>query len=853
MSVAAPLQVSSAKPQSASLSVGGGLLQRKWACGSSKTLLTETREDCQSHALQDKLTIGASNDPLEIEADRVADQVLAASTHPVVTAVTPSIQRFVEQPAGQTDAVPTSIEHALTSPGSPLEPGLRHDMEQRFGYDFSRVRVHTGGAAEQSAQDINARAYTVGHHIVLGAGRSALNSHDGRRLIAHELVHVVQQSGTTVSRDPRKDKDRVPRPVTTVASCSYPVIQRQLASAESSALEPGVSNSSLDGLIERAAMSAARTIRSTLPMPIPESILAALMVAEAEFIRHGFRRLVREGAWRRITSRAAELLDPLAVLEFNGRYVWGVLKGLVSPVTGLLHLLGATLQFPWVALTWIREHAGQVPGLLDEAQALGNDFQRFVATASQTLGSLSNGDRLLEFAGAIFSATSTADETIERQLVAMARQKGREAADSLVDGLLNTPLPQMAETAGEIVGTVFIEVVMFLFSSGIGNLITRVGELVRALRPLSRGVMAFLDVAMLLGRLITQVEEIIGVLLSRTLLRPLMPLFEALEPLLGRMRQFARRLVGLSEASTRALARAGTGVVQEGTSASARAAERSPATEALPQPAPSPRASTMPPAPTPATTPPPTTMTEPAASTVPLQSAVSSTVEVPGPMRPPMTPPVEPPANPAPRASETPELRERWPDLERSVSAETELVQGPLDEGILAQRLRPQQSLPESLEAARQAGISDLVTGDGWVMTRADFPDVVPDRPLPMGSVAPPPLPTLGRRVSSSDVQNLEVRSDLLLTQDALSGSGARIVDVRIDQTQVTDVGTRAGTNRPDLQLTILRADLNGRRIFVEYDRSPPTRALDHARRILTNDPDAIVILKIIDFESGRR
>ena len=66
-------------------------------------------------------------------------------------------------------------------------------MEQRFGYDFSRVRVHSGSEAEQSAREVNARAYTVGHNLVFGPGQFAPETLDGRRLIAHELTHVVQQ------------------------------------------------------------------------------------------------------------------------------------------------------------------------------------------------------------------------------------------------------------------------------------------------------------------------------------------------------------------------------------------------------------------------------------------------------------------------------------------------------------------------------------------------------------------------------------------------------------------------------------------------------------------------------------
>ena len=100
------------------------------------------------------------------------------------------IQRFAEQSQGQFNA-PGSVDQALARVGRPLDPPLRKHMEQRFGYDFSRVRVHADAAAEQSARDVNADAYTVGHHIVFGAGRFAPGTHDGRRLIAHELTHVV--------------------------------------------------------------------------------------------------------------------------------------------------------------------------------------------------------------------------------------------------------------------------------------------------------------------------------------------------------------------------------------------------------------------------------------------------------------------------------------------------------------------------------------------------------------------------------------------------------------------------------------------------------------------------------------
>jgi hypothetical protein len=85
------------------------------------------------------------------------------------------------------------VHEVLGSPGQPLDPVARTFMEPRFGQDFSRVRVHTGTRAAQSARAVNASAYTVGSDIVFGEGRYAPHTNEGRGLLAHELTHTVQQ------------------------------------------------------------------------------------------------------------------------------------------------------------------------------------------------------------------------------------------------------------------------------------------------------------------------------------------------------------------------------------------------------------------------------------------------------------------------------------------------------------------------------------------------------------------------------------------------------------------------------------------------------------------------------------
>lgn len=170
------------------------VLQRKCACGNQTVGGGECTE-CGKRklGLQRKLAIGASNDPLEREADRVADQVMAAPVRSAVSDTPLRIQRYAGQATESVGTAPSSVDRVLTNSGRPLEPTLRQDMEQRFGHDFSQVRVHSGVAAEQSARDVSAHAYTAGNNVVFGEGRFLPRTNEGKRLIAHELTHVVQQ------------------------------------------------------------------------------------------------------------------------------------------------------------------------------------------------------------------------------------------------------------------------------------------------------------------------------------------------------------------------------------------------------------------------------------------------------------------------------------------------------------------------------------------------------------------------------------------------------------------------------------------------------------------------------------
>ena len=85
------------------------------------------------------------------------------------------------------------VNEVLRSPGQPLDAPTRTAMEIRFGHNFSKVRVHTNPKAAESARSVHAQAYTVGRQMVFGEGRYAPATSEGRCLLAHELVHTIQQ------------------------------------------------------------------------------------------------------------------------------------------------------------------------------------------------------------------------------------------------------------------------------------------------------------------------------------------------------------------------------------------------------------------------------------------------------------------------------------------------------------------------------------------------------------------------------------------------------------------------------------------------------------------------------------
>lgn len=194
--------------------------------------------------VQAKLKVNKPGDLYEQEADRIADRVMRMPDPHLQRACAcggkcakcRAGQEGEEQEHLQTkqdptheaaeDVAPALVHEVLHTPGQPLDPGTRAFFEPRFGHDFSQVRVHTDAKAAQSAASVGALAYTVGRHIVFAEPFKPRMASDPT-LLAHELVHVVQQgvpasdAGKTVESH---GMDRM-RNINTTAA--YPRVQRQ--------------------------------------------------------------------------------------------------------------------------------------------------------------------------------------------------------------------------------------------------------------------------------------------------------------------------------------------------------------------------------------------------------------------------------------------------------------------------------------------------------------------------------------------------------------------------------------------------------------------------------------------------
>lgn len=126
-------------------------------------------------------------------------KALSTGTSPDITGTSGNVWERAKQLQRSAEGMPPAfippiVREVVHSPGQPLDPNTRAFFESRFGHDFRKVRVHTDSKATESAKAVSASAYTLGRDVVFGSGQYSPGTSTGRRLLAHELVHTLQQN-----------------------------------------------------------------------------------------------------------------------------------------------------------------------------------------------------------------------------------------------------------------------------------------------------------------------------------------------------------------------------------------------------------------------------------------------------------------------------------------------------------------------------------------------------------------------------------------------------------------------------------------------------------------------------------
>ncbi len=369
-----------------------------------------TSQQAFALGIQTKLQLGQANDKYEQEADKVADRITAMPDSQTVNRHA-GAEDYLIQAKNNTNsalAVPpgtASDIHSIEGAGRSLPASERTYFEPRFGRDLSSVRIHTNKRAAEISQSIKARAFTYGNNLVFGAGQYAPGTSPGKKLLAHELTHYVQQSGgskinhadkgTTSTNSEKYNVNPVQHGAT------VPVVQRDLpADIRTEAALPGSqqtqgrlgqletqARSSADAVLQQLTGSAALPAGATgIATQIINHIAGQISQLENARAR-GYQQAVSAIIGQQALNNAQASSFWLA---FAGNTLWAL--------SGLVPLLGPTIGISRIALA-----AGG--GALLRANVIGRFLQlKGGAIATAVVGLA--GAEMAQFSGGLPSGSA---------------------------------------------------------------------------------------------------------------------------------------------------------------------------------------------------------------------------------------------------------------------------------------------------------------------------------------------------------------------------------------------------------------------------------------------------------------
>ena len=516
--------------------------------------------------------------------------------------------------AGSAGAAPSGFLNSMRgSTSHPLNHHARAFFEPRFGRDFSHVRVHTDATAADGARAIDAHAFTAGSDIFFASGRYAPGTNTGMHLLAHELTHVAQ--GRTIQM-PRTDSalpignasDEVEREAGRVSTRlirgqdsgpitahNAPTIRRFSLSGAWDSVTDAVSDAG--SWVEDKAEAGASAVyhgAQWVGNRVEAGAEAAYdwagdrLQAGKEWVeKHGFE-LARDAfisilsspalvmgssayhivraMWtgffdeiaanfdlilQQMGNRLSEFVhSPTELLMFLPRYWWGLLKGIVSPITGLFDLAKFAYRLLEIGAHLAVSAWRNRERLIADAKRLAKSMFSIGGHALSALrGMLAHPiDSIMGINKLLDMATDSA---------AAAAESGGHKIGAMFVKASDRSIPDQAETAGEVIGTVVVNVALFIFTDGIGDAVlqiaARLGEVGEWLGTLGRGgqlaaraVEALVSVIADAGAMIAGLEQLMGRLLG-VLLKPLEPLLREVGELLTGLRTFLRDLLGVTE------------------------------------------------------------------------------------------------------------------------------------------------------------------------------------------------------------------------------------------------------------------------------------------------------------------
>jgi Domain of unknown function (DUF4157) len=390
-------------------------------------------------------------DPYEREAEIISQRVTADGAIARGT-ITPSAANLGEPVSG-------SVEQELKKPGTPLTPEVRQDMETRFGHDFSRVRIHAGPTAADSARDIHANAYTHGSHIVFGQGRFAPGTPDGKRLMAHELTHVIQQSAVqrpVVAREPTEDPDK---------------------------------NVSLGRLDSDIAGKAASTILGPTEWAVLKEFLRGL--------KGGLEAMPADQR-ERITNKFTNegFIDSA---KYSAGLAWGIITGIGKSIKGLFEAVITLVEIPYkidqFLISTVPELAVKYGPRLRQLLADRDGIQDRIKKVMTKF--LDNPTKSLDMIKGFMDA-------VGQLALSKVRSLGHSAAQKTL-AFLEEPWYEYGKDIGSVVGQILFEVILAVASDAIANVIKE--ALLTVGRLGARAITGAVEIFRTLGRYVGEVIE----------------------------------------------------------------------------------------------------------------------------------------------------------------------------------------------------------------------------------------------------------------------------------------------------------------------------------------------------------